>query len=286
MRKLCRIEIWKAFHNRWFFIALIAGMLISIFNVGKNFLLAKEYLYKAYPYILSNGMTWGMGDIYGMSVYVNWIGADASRLESAVFWFILPLLAAMPYGVNALREERSKYKNQIFIRSGRKQEAIAKYLAAFLSGGMVVACPVMVNYFVTALFMPLTKPRVTDMSSGMVETQFGSLLFYEHPAIFVALVFLTVFLWGGVFGGMALTGGKFIRKRIFSVCCPFVFCLLIELFFSTGMISTSLEWSPVQLFHTLSIRGTSGIIIFGEIFLFMFSSFFLFWIREVKYEGI
>ncbi len=285
MRRTYKTEIWKAFHNSLFWISIIVGFMLNVAHIIGNYFLAQKYLYDVQPFILENGMVWGMGNMEGMSVYVNWIGADENQLESVIFWFILPLLAAMPYGGIALSERKNRYQNQILIRCGRKQGGIARYLAAFVSGGMVITLPVIFNFFTAALFMPLENPVVTS-DCIMMETQFGSLLVYQYPLFFVLLVFLFVFLWGGTFGAMALAVGQWIKNRIFVICFPFAFCLLIEFIFATGVVVTSLEWSPRQLLHLVSIRGTSGFIIVGEIVVLLAFSFLLYWIKEIQYEGI
>lgn len=276
MKNILKTEVWKSTHNPMFYAALCIGLFFCAIDFGINVSLAWNYLYHTRPYRLSNGVLWGLGDAKGMSVFYNWICAEEKDFYHVLFWFALPLLASFSYGWADLLEKKNGYRNQYLIRASKGKVLLSKFLSVFFSGGVVVMIPVLLNFMLTAMVMPLTKPIITNESSGMLQTQFGSLLFYERPYLFVLLSLFLIFLWGGTFGVMSLAVSSVVRSRIVAVILPFILCALMEVLYMTNNIQTSVEWSPRYLFHLMTIRGTSGIIIFGEIFGITVLSFLIF----------
>lgn len=289
MIRVLRVEIRKAFHNRGFYLALLAGGFLCLWDVIQNAKLAEELLISGTGVrmmTLSNGMEWNTANPVDTSVYYNWLGVSSMELNGILFYFIFPLLASMPYGGAALLERRSGYRNQLLVRMPRKWEITGKYIAAFMAGGAAVTIPVVVDFLLTAMVMPMTVPVVTDAVATMDETQFGSVLFFKHPQLFVVADIGLMFLWGGVLAGLSLAFGHLIRRKIPAVLAPFCLCIFIDLVFEIGLVKTSTEWSPIRLFHMVTIRATSGIVIFGEIVALFLISVIIIRMRGMHDEGM
>lgn len=286
MFRILKTEIWKAFHNAGFYTALMAGIGISLVDILLNWIKVKNHVFTAGTMTLSNGVEWSTANVAGTSVYYNWLGVNSLNLTNVIFYFLFPLLAAMPYGWSALTERKSKYRSQLLVRTGKRKAIVSKYCASALAGGITVTAPLIANFVLGVLVMPLTKPRITDMASAMTETQFGSLIFYRHPFLFVIADIGLVFLWGCGIGAAALALGQFFRHMFEAVISPFVICFLVELIFEVIPGITKTEWSPIRLFHMDTIRGTSGFVIFGEILMILLISFFVFYVRGLHDEGL
>lgn len=266
--------MWKALHNRMFYMALLIGCTICASNLWQKAELAMEYLYNAEKYTLSNGMVWGGGDLDSLSVFKQWMGATEDTINSYIFWFLLPLLSGMAYGWKAQEERKNGYHNQMCIRVGRKNNSIAKYMASATAGGLTIAIPLICNVVFMATYMTIQKPYITPDTSGeILEVQFGSLLFFEQPVLYIVAAIGLATLWGSVFGGLTMAAGMLTKRRISAVLVPFLLCTLIEVIFSANILITEMEWSPRYLFHLQSIRATSGWIIFGEIMTVFILSF-------------
>lgn len=284
---MLKTEIRKAFQNRGFYVALLVGSLLCLWDIVLNYKLSEELLItRNVTMTLSNGMEWNTANQVDTSVYYNWLGVSSMDLNGIIFYFIFPILATMPYGWGALSERRNGYRNQLLIRAPRKSVIAGKYVATFLSGGVAVTVPVITDFLLSAMVMPATAPIVTDGVATIDETQFGSLLFFRHHILFVLADMGLIFLWGGVLSGLSLAAGQIIRRKIATVMFPFCLCIFVDLIFEIGILKTLVEWSPIRLFHMVTIRGTSGTVVLGEIFFCFLASVVIFGMGEMRDEGV
>ena len=112
-----KTEIRKAFQNRGFYISLLIGGLLSLWHIIKNFELSNELLVvRNTTMTLSNGIVWNTANRVATSVYYNWLGISSMDMIGLIFYFLFPLLAAMPYGWGALVERKNGYCNQLLVR--------------------------------------------------------------------------------------------------------------------------------------------------------------------------
>lgn len=284
-----KTELYKAFHNKRFCLVLVICGMFVLVNAFQNIKLVREFLipgYRVTTMTLSNGAEWITANASNTSVYYNWLGVSSMELKGVLFCFLFPLFAAIPYSGENFVERKNGYRNQLLIRIPKKWEVMGKYAATALSGGAVVTIPIIFDFLLGALIMPMTHPVITDEVIGMSETQLGSALFYNSPNIFVCANIALMFIWGAALAVTALAIGQLVRRKIVAVVSPFCICLLVDLVFEIGFIRTNTEWSPIRLFHMVTIRGTSGFVIAGEIlFLFLVSSV-IFFIRGMSDEGV
>lgn len=286
MRRVVKVELWKAMHNKGMYMALLAGILLSLCDVIQNMSLVQTYIYSNRDTtVLSNGVEWCSANVTGCSVYYNWIGIGGFNFGNRVFYLVFPLLAAMAYGWISMEEKRKGYGRQMLTRIGKRGYILSKYIASFVAGGVAVAVPVVINFLLCALVMPSVKPLITDMVSGMNEPQMGAYLYYQHPLLFVIADIGLIFLWGGALGGLTLAAEQFITKRIVAVLLPFCCCILIEAFYP-DLLATYFEWSPIQLFHMSTLRQTSAYIVFGEILFILAVSFLTVKVKGERNEDL
>lgn len=288
MKKAIKIELWKATHNNMFILALIIGLLLVSGNVFQNYTRINYLLYSQLEtFSLSNGTKWCYANFSHTSVYYNWLGAGALNFSNTMFYLIMPILAAMPCSTNTFCEKKSHYHYQIQVRIKKSHNLWAKYLSGYFIGGICVALPLAVDFLINALLLPATIPLPEDMAAGsMFETQFGSRLFYTHPNLFVLASILLVFFWGGTLCSLAMAAGTILHHKYLILTMPFIICMLFEMLYSTNFIKTETEWSPIQLFHMVSIRSTSGWVIIGEIGIFTLLSMLLFILRGLHDENL
>ena len=95
---MIRMEMKRAFHNRNFYIALIIGCGIAIGQYIQNVLPMIKYL----PMDVEKG-------VYPHSVFNKWIGGEYHTLWPMLFYFILPVLAALPHGDSYYQDIQSGY---------------------------------------------------------------------------------------------------------------------------------------------------------------------------------
>lgn len=280
-------ELWKALHNPLFYTALAIGLGVALTDVVQSRLYADEWLFNQKNfYYLPNGVKWGGGSIEANGLFDNWIGAGLNNLAQIVYYVALPLLAAMAYGWAELTEKKSGYRNQLCVRETVRVRLLSRYLAAFTAGGTVAAVPLIVNVLIGAMVLPAAVSSPTSMHTPMNNLQFGSLLYFEYPWLFVLLSIVLVFFWGGAFCCLSLAAGMFLRNRILTVFSPFLCCLALEMGYQTGVIQTETELSPIVLMHLVTMQATSGAVVLGEIGILILLSFGIFWIGGKREEGL
>lgn len=224
MRNVLKLELRKAFQNRLFLLALIAGGIPAVMSAVYNILLVNErmtYLGKIY----STPAYY----IEGFSLMNHWMGGEAYSLGTAIFFYISPLIAALPYGWSYCEEKRNGYRQLMVARCGKKSYVFSKYIAAFVSGGLAVVLPLVFNLLLTALFIPLIKPfpSFIDMY-GVSSVDPMSYLYYSHPLCYVFCYLCIDFVFGGLIACMAVVFAVFVRYKVLSIILPMFVCLGIN----------------------------------------------------------
>lgn len=158
------MELKKAFWNKKFLFSLSIALFLSLLS---GFLQVRGYIIRtrflntpAYQ----NVADWGKDYHLSAETMADfWIGMDFSTWCATAFFFLLPLLAVLPYGSSLHREYKSGYLNLITPQISQKRYFAAKFLASFLSGGAVIVLPMIVNVIFVACTVPMRLPSVLEV---------------------------------------------------------------------------------------------------------------------------
>lgn len=109
MQKVLRTEIKKAIMTGYFIISIAIGILISmlglVYNVGL---------------FCGNQRYDGMNPCYeAFTLFNHWIGGEGFSLGSSLYFFVFPILIAIPYGWSYCGEQKSGYMSQMIVRTGK-----------------------------------------------------------------------------------------------------------------------------------------------------------------------
>lgn len=220
MRKLYRSEIWKALHNPWFYLSLLVGTTLCLMDVWQN-----------WEAIHSLNCSWDTG-ADAFSLFARWIAVNNWTYGCKKFYLIWPILAALPFGWSFCQERRSGLMDQIYIRAGKKQAFFAKYTTVFVSGGLAVALPVLLDLLLNAMVCPFVVPKAADSFYFVSDGYFLSTLYYTHPWIYGLIWCGMEFLWGGVTAGLCFLVSTHTRLFVTVVLVPFA------LYFLMGYVQT------------------------------------------------
>ena len=108
-----KIELRKALKNKMFFFSIILGFAVTFLSFLYNYelytkALRDNKLYSDEYNIIINPM------LSMNTLYDSWVGGEAFTLGTTVFFFIFPILIAIPYGWSYCSELKSGYiKNRI-----------------------------------------------------------------------------------------------------------------------------------------------------------------------------
>lgn len=87
---------------------------------------------------------------------------------------------------------------QMLVRAGEKSYLTAKFLATFIAGGLAMVVPLIINFMLTALFIPAITPVPTyDTMYGVFGNSLFSSLYYTQPFAYVAVYMLVDFMFCG-----------------------------------------------------------------------------------------
>ena len=284
MRTSLRTELYKALHNRMFFSALGIGIIISLINVVQCSGTVQEYT-NWLPRVISEGRSMSTSYI-GFSLFINWMGTNLISFSRSLFFFIWPVLAAMPYGWSYSSERRSGYYNQVASRSSRKRYFCSKYIAVFVSGGLAVAVPLLFDLLANALVSPDAVPDGTLMIQPISNGCFLSGLYYTHPWVFALIWCFVDFLWGGVAACTCFLVGAKIRLQVIVMLVPFMIFVLLDGLNTTVRRFMLLyqTFSPLQLAQPITMSANPGWVVFSVMgVLFLLTVTVGYW-QVVKHE--
>lgn len=282
--RLMKLEFWKLFHSGRLYIALGIGICFSLINIVDNAKAIAAFL----PLIqeaAENG--WGISTHFeGFSLFIRWIGVNFSNLGGGLLNLLWPLLAAIPFGWSYCQEKSCNYDIQITTRISKIQYFWAKYIVAFVGGGLVVAFPLVFDLVVNALIVPVCIPDVTTSITPIFNYSFLSELFYSRPWLYALFVIIIRFLWGGVAASLCWLVTPRVRYQFVPMLFPFVFIaamdVLHELFCEITM--QALGFSPLILAQIAIGAPTPGSLIFGVMGFLLILSLFAGYKRVVKHE--
>ena len=284
MRTSLRTELYKALHNRMFFSALGIGIIISLINVVQCSGTVQEYTNWLLR-VISEGRSMSTSYI-GFSLFINWMGTNLISFSRSLFFFIWPVLAAMPYGWSYSSERRSGYYNQVASRSSRKRYFCSKYIAVFVSGGLAGAVPLLFDLLANALVSPDAVPDVTLMIQPISNGCFLSGLYYTHPWVFALIWCFVDFLWGGVAACTCFLVGAKIRLQVIVMLVPFMIFVLLDGLNTTVRRFMLLyqTFSPLQLAQPITMSANPGWVVFSVMgVLFLLTVTVGYW-QVVKHE--
>ena len=220
MKEIYTNEIKRAFNTIGMKLALLVGCALSIWHVITVIMPISE----GQNYELSAN---AIDDLYvPISLFSTWMGNELFPIQSYIFYLILPLLAVLPFGSSFFEDIKSGYIINVCTRVEKKIYFKAKYLAVFLSGGVAVVAPLLLNLVLSSMFMPAFIP-----DNGTVGTISPTTMVYEvfftHPLIYVLMLIVIDFIFAGVIATLALSYTYFTEHRFGVMIVPFVFYFFI-----------------------------------------------------------
>lgn len=269
MKNIIKLELNKALKNKYFYIAIGIGFMVTMMS----------FLYNLEIYNNDLGMLkeaeTAMNAVYNpmvssSTVFNKWVLGEAYTLGTTIFSFIFAILASMPYAWSYCAERNSGYVKNVIIRSGKREYYIAKYIAVFVSGGLAVLIPLVLNFLLVSMFIPAAVP---DPSYVIYYAVWGgslmSGLFYTKPLIYVFIYLIMNFLFSGVIACISFIVARFIKNKIAVILSPFFLLVAVDYFKRIPEALFRVEISPMKFLKGMRLSYDSkwGVIITEFIFL-------------------
>ena len=199
MYNCIRMEFRKCFHSHNFIISMATCVLLALSSASyccQGYLNIHDALAQ---YCFENGHMVSNEMFPVWTSYNYWIGGESETLAYSAFYTLLPLFAILPHSLSCLQEKKSSYANQMIVRVGRQPYYLSKGIVCFSAAFITIVIPLILNFAVTAAFIPSTVPQINYEIYNHV--YFGAMwadLFYTHPSLYVALYILLDGLFAGL----------------------------------------------------------------------------------------
>lgn len=220
MRQIFKIEINRAMKGWGMRLSLLIGFSVSIAHVI-------QYVIPLYQSNLTRFYE-EAPIVSPHTVAENWLAGNAGSLEAFIYFLLIPLLAALPFGASYFDDNKSGFLKNIYMRSSRKQYLSAKYIAAFLSGGTAVVIPLAVNVMCCLCLLPNLQPVAAMGFNGINPQDLFCDIFFSRPLGYLFIFLFIDFLMGGIWACVGLTGSFLSDYKIIVLICPFFVQLVIH----------------------------------------------------------
>lgn len=267
LRKTVAAELYKALHNKMFWFALAVGLAL----IGMDLMECAANIHEAADSVMEFREK-GYDMYLGYSLFSSWMYLGNGTYGANLLTTVWPLLAAMAFGWSCNNERTTGVYDQIVSRVGIRQYFLSKHIALFVSGGLALSLPMVVDLLGMGLIYPAVgHPNIWD-------TSFLSELALVSPWGFCFAMCGMGFLWGGATACICHCVGSYLRHGVMVVLVPYALYIVID-----AVISTLYAMFPDQTPITLSPRllGTTldthnyGWIQFSYLILFTVGSFAL-----------
>ena len=257
MRKIGRvagIELRKAFGSKKFLLGMALLLLFSI--------LSAVYMIEGRAGYNPGGVLESMKDgeyahnptLSLITFYNSWVGGDELSLAASLFYALLPVGAALPFGWSYYVERKNGYLKNTYSRVDKKIYLTGKTIAVFLSGAAIVAISLVVNILLVLAKIPLITPHVWYNLYNHI--YFGNLwadLYFSAPGLYVLLYVLLDAVYGGVFALFSFAAGFYFRNIFAVLFSPFLFMVAasyIERVIQNNITDrVPVEFVPTQFLH-------------------------------------
>lgn len=251
MKNLIRLELKKALHNPFFWVAIGIGTIAVIMGFVQTVHSYQEEM-KVLQAIMQNYEDEINPGFPAYLLINHWIGGERWSLGSSIYFFIFPLLVAIPYGWSYCLEKQTGYLRNMVVRAGRTPYYLSKYLAVFVSGGLTMVIPMLLSVLLTAMVFPAVAPNVLyDTNYGVSRGDILSMFYYAQPFLYILFYLLIDFVFCGLIACMAFAAASWVKYRAIVMILPF-FCFLVLDYAKTPLFYTN----PTQnRYHELSLMA-------------------------------
>ncbi len=279
MRNTLKIELKKAIHNKYFLITFTIAIFIALWSSVHTF----QYMNRIQQYLLLIGNNKNPNHSAD-SLYNNWMGGQFGSFPTDLYYFILPLIAAFPYGWSYFQERKNGYSKNVICRCGRKNYVLSKYICTFIIGGITVLLPLIMNYIIVACFVPARMP---DPCCNIHYAVFGdcmwSNLFYTNPLLYDVCYMILTFVFGGLWATISMMASYFLKNKFAVLLVPYILLIIFHYgIHSLFAWKIYLEASPINYIRGVMVDNISkGWLILLELFIL-----FIFGFGITLYKGI
>lgn len=256
MRCYLGMELKRAFVNKRMLIALAFGLGLSIWHYFAYVYSLSEYIYDF------NSPKYD----YPLSAFNIWLGGEYVSLESMLFYMLIPILCALPYGESWLYDCSSSVGGQAMIRGSKKAFIQTKMLVSFLNGAVIVILPLLFDFVLTCTTLPAIIPKAgLGQSPISMECLMGE-FFYEHPLIYTLIYIGIDGSFFGLLNTFSVVARMLTSNRYMVILAPFLYYMA---FYCVGTTTNHLEICPSGFLRPCQSYRTTWFVLLAELLLML-----------------
>lgn len=226
MKVLIRMEWKRMVRTPGFWAALLFGVALVLWHIQDAMIDTYEqnimWLSEQLPY-----------DVLGMWLPLSFIG-QAPSVMSIVYPIVVPLLASLPYGSSLLADRQTGYLKNLLTRADKKKVLASRYLVMFLSGGIVVAFPLVLDLLACSCFFPFYSMAPGRWYGISTSTALLGHVFGVSPVLYLILSLGLWFLFGGLWACMVPAFRGIVNNRYLILLCPFIAGYFVQTLLEIG----------------------------------------------------
>lgn len=220
MKEQLKIEAERVIRGKFLWLSLSIGCIIAIAQI----------IFELYPYA-KNPLAYYNGHCgLPFSVFQFWMGMNFASPYKETFLTIFPTLAMLPYALTYHSDIKNGYVKNIYTRNKKKNYLMAKYIVTFMSAGIVVTIPYLLNLIIALCLLPALSP----VRNGQYMSAASMLqnVFYSRPFLYIVIYLIISFLYAGVFASVTLAATCIVENIFLLSLVPFL------LWYGLGIISS------------------------------------------------
>lgn len=215
MRRMFAFEMKRGFCSGTFRTSLLFGCVIS---VASFFLI----------YDIANT------SVDTQTVMFTWLGTNYVLLFNLLYYVLLPILAALPFGASYFQDLKTGYIKNICVKASRTQYFTAKSAAVFCTAAAAVMLPLALNLMLCMRVFPLRIPESLVFTGGTTDAYLFAGVYYDSSLAYAALYILIDGLAAGIIALFSICIAELSDSAFIVVTTPFVVYLITGMLFDNG----------------------------------------------------
>jgi hypothetical protein len=248
LKEIFRMELKKAMTNKMTLAAFAMVLALSLFHGVTAIVNYHEF----YSYYILKSETENLM-ITSESLFHRWIASDVSSFPTSTFYFMLPLIVALPYGWSLASEIQSGYIKNMMVRTTRRNYFISKYAANFVSASLIAMIPLVLNFALLALFLPALKMESIYPYGTIGQGCMWAAIYYEKPFAYCLLYLLLDGIFAGLIASICVAAAFVVRSKVIVIVIPFILMLMFDYIDANYLLSG--EYSPMKFLQALPIAN-------------------------------
>ena len=248
---MVRVHFMRLIESKSLYFSLLIGLLIT---TGQ------------YVFVSLDVRSFTQG-VIPKSSYLTWLGANGFDQITTIFLFILPILAALPYGAQLQSDIHYGYYELSSSKISKRKYLSSIYIVNAIAGFLAIIIPVMFNFFLHSLTYKAIVPNPMLYYGYVPEqnTTLSNYLFFNHPFINTLMYIVLFGLVGSAMAMLSLSSGFFTKKKLIIFSIPFAFQLILFIL-PTDISLNPMEFLPSVSTRTVQFEGVIGFFL-GILFL-------------------